>query len=145
MTLKWSLAVALIYYLVRRYLRGAWVVAVLVASHWVLDYVVHRPDLPLSLHGAKVGLGLWNHPVWAIGIEVLIFAIGVWLYLKTSRARDSVGRYAFWSLMIFLFVGWGATLVAPPPPSAHQVALGALGIWLLVPWAWWADSHRVAD
>jgi hypothetical protein len=142
MTLTWSLAVALIYYLVRRYWRGTWVVAVLVASHWVLDYVTHRPDLPLSLHGVKVGLGLWNHPVLAIGIEVLVFAIGVWLYLKTTRARDRVGRYGFWSLMILLFAGWVATLLSPPPPSAHQLAVGALGIWVVVPWAWWADSHR---
>jgi hypothetical protein len=142
MTLTWSLAVGLVYYFARRYLRGAWALAVLVASHWILDYVVHRPDLPLSLHGAKVGLGLWNYPVPAVGMEVSLFAIGLWLYLSISRPRDPVGRYGFWSLMIFLFVGWAAALLAPPPASAHQLALGALGIWAVLPWAWWADSHR---
>jgi hypothetical protein len=144
MTLKWSLAVGLIYYLARRYVRGAWVASVLVASHWVLDYITHRPDMPLSLHGPKVGLGLWNFPVPAIGAEILLFAVGIWLYLSVSRARDDIGRYAFWSLMVLLSLGWVASLLAVPPPDPHQLALGTLGLWLVIPWAWWADSHRNA-
>ena len=51
MALRWGLALALVYYLLRRYVRGAWVLVVLVVSHWVLDYVSHRPDLPRRPEG----------------------------------------------------------------------------------------------
>ena len=72
---------------------------------------------------------------------MLILAVGLWLYLGASQARDGVGGYAFWSLMALLFFGWAATVFAPP--DTHQLALGTLGLWLVVPWAWRAaDAHR---
>lgn len=142
MTLRWALAVGLIYYLIRRYVRGAWVLASLVLSHWVLDFISHRPDMPLWPGGPKVGLGLWNSWPASISVELLLFGVGLWLYLGSTRARDRVGTYAFWSLMALLALGWLGALFAPPPPDTHQLALGALAIWLTVPWAWWADAHR---
>src|SRR6266404_408716 len=72
MALRWALAVGLIYFLVRRYARGAWTLAVLVVSHWVLDFIVHRPDLPLWPGGPKVGLGLWNSWAASISVELLL-------------------------------------------------------------------------
>ena len=142
MVLRWALAVGLIYFLVRRYIRGAWVLAVLVVSHWVLDYVSHRPDLPLWPGGPKVGLGLWNSWPGSITVEALIFAVGIWVYLVATRARDRVGAWAIWSLIALLAMGWVAALFAPPPPDTHQLAIGALVMWITVPWAAWADAHR---
>ena len=142
MALRWALAVGLIYYLLRRYIRGAWVAGVLVLSHWALDFLVHRPDLPLWPGGPKDGLGLWNSWPATISAEVLLFGAGVWLYVTATRARDWVGRYALWSLVVFLFLGWLAATFGPPPPNVHQLAIGAMGMWLVVPWAWWADAHR---
>jgi hypothetical protein len=142
MVLRWALAVGLIYYLVRRSVRGAWVLAALVVSHWVLDFVSHRPDLPLWPGGPKVGLGLWNSWPASISAEVLLFGAGVWLYLRVTRARDRVGAWALWSLIVLLFLGWLAAMFAPPSPDTHQLALGALVIWITVPWAAWADAHR---
>jgi hypothetical protein len=142
MVLRWGLAVGLIYYLARRYVRGAWVVAALVVSHWVLDFLSHRPDMPLWPGGPKVGLGLWNSWAASISVEVLIFGAGVWLYLGSTRSRDQVGKWALWSLVALLSLGWLAALFAPPPPDVHQLAVGALVIWITVPWAWWADAHR---
>lgn len=142
MVLRWALAVGLLYYIVRRYVRGAWVLAALVVSHWVLDFVSHRPDLPLWPDGPKVGLGLWNSWPGSISVEVLIFGAGIWLYLSATRARDRVGSWAIWSLIALLSLGWVAALMAPPPPDTHQLAIGALVIWLTVPWAAWADAHR---
>ncbi len=140
----WSVAVGSGYYLLRRSARAAWVIGVVVISHWVLDFMVHRPDLPLWPGGPKVGLGLWNSWVLETLIEVAIFAIGCWLYFSVTRARDSVGRYALWALLIFLFLGWVASLAAGPPPSERSMAWGALSMWGVVPWAWWADRHREA-
>lgn len=142
MALRWGLAVGLIYYLVRRYLPGAWVLASLVVSHWVLDYVSHRPDMPLWIHGPKVGLGLWNSWPASIAAELVLLGVGLWLYLGSTRSLDRVGKYAFWSLMVLLSLGWVGALLAPPPPDTHSLALGALTMWLTVSWAWWADAHR---
>ena len=117
MALRWALAVGLIYFLVRRYLRATWVLAALVVSHWVLDFVSHRPDLPLWPGGPKVGLGLWNSWTGSISVEAMIFGLGIWFYLRTTRASDSVGRWAIWSLIALLTLGWLAALFAPPPTT----------------------------
>lgn len=142
MVLCWAAAVALIYYLARHYVRGAWVLAILVVSHWVLDFVSHRPDMPLWPGGPKLGLGLWNSWMASILVEVVLFGGAIWLYLKHTRARDRVGIWAFWSLVALLSLGWVAALLAPPPPDVHQLAVGSLSLWITVPWAAWADAHR---
>lgn len=142
MTVVWSSLAGAAYYAVRRDAGGAKIVGILVASHWVLDFVVHRPDLPLWPGGPLAGLGLWNSWVASLFIEFLIFAAGVWTYLKSGKARDGIGRYAFWSLMAFLLFGWLGAVFGPPPPSLKVLEFGALVIWLYVLWGWWADAHR---
>jgi LexA-binding, inner membrane-associated putative hydrolase len=137
----WSVLVGSLYYALRRTAR-AWVMGLAVLSHWVLDLLVHRPDLPLWPGGPKVGLGLWNHWVLEMTLEVAIFAGGAWLYLSVTRARDNIGRYGIWALLIFLFLGWVASLLAGSPPNERSMAWGALSMWTLVPWGWWVDRHR---
>ena len=90
----------------------------------------------------RLGLGLWNSWPASIAVEVLFFGGGLWIYLSSTRARDNVGRYGFWSLMALIFFGWISTLFAGPPPDVHSLAWGALLMWITVPWAWWADKHR---
>ena len=142
MVLSWAAAFALIYYLARRYVRGAWILALLVASHWVLDFISHRPDMPLWPGGPRFGLGLWNSWTATIAVEVLIFGAGLWFYLRSTRARDRMGIWGLWSLVVVLVFGWLAALSAPPPADVHQLALGALSLWIAVPWAAWIDAHR---
>jgi membrane-bound metal-dependent hydrolase YbcI (DUF457 family) len=140
----WGVIVGAVYFVLRRYRAGALAVAALVVSHWVLDFVVHRPDMPLWPGGPKLGLGLWNSWLAGMTVEVLIFAAGLWTYLGVTRARDAVGRYAFWSLMALLFFGWISVLFGPAPPDLKSLALGSLSLWIVVPWGWWADKHREA-
>ena len=142
MAVAWSIAVAAIYYATRRYTRGAWVISLAVLSHWILDFIVHRPDLPLWPSGPRVGLGLWYSWSASIAAEVLIFAAGVWTYGTATRARDVIGRYAFWALVAFLLVGYVSVLAAGAPPNVTALARGGLMMWLLVLWGWWADKHR---
>jgi hypothetical protein len=142
MAAVWSAVVGVAYYVLRRNMRAVWVVGLAVLSHWALDYLVHRPDLPLWPGGPKVGLGLWNSWVLEIMLEVAIFACGTWLYISVTRALDNIGRYALWALIVFLFLGWVASLLAGAPPSERSMAWGALSMWVLVPWAWWVDRHR---
>jgi len=141
--LVWSALIGLAYFAMRRYGRGAWIVGASVASHWLLDAPMHRPDLPLW-PGSRtlVGLGLWNSVPLTLVSELALFGGGVALYLRTTRSRDRIGSWGLWAmvaLLVFFFVGgtFGA-----PPPSERSLALTTLGLWLFVPWGWWVDRHR---
>ena len=65
------------YFMTRRYPRGSWLLGLFVLSHWILDFVVHRPDLALWPGGPRVGLGLWNSVVGSVAAELLIFGTGL--------------------------------------------------------------------
>ncbi len=93
------------YWLVSRYRAGAIFVGLAVVSHWFLDWITHRPDLPLA-PGSRVyvGLGLWNSVPATLIVEGLLFAGGVWLYAAGTRALDRIGRLGFWSYVAFLAV-----------------------------------------
>ncbi len=118
-------------------------VAILVASHWALDWIVHRPDLPLwpgasSLHG----LGFWNSIPLSLTVEAAFFLGGIALYLNATRPRDRTGVWAFWSLIALYAAIYLGNTLGPPPPSTDAVAWAGLLAWLFPIWAWWADSHR---
>jgi hypothetical protein len=140
----WGVLFGLVYFAWMRYARGAWVVALLVIGHWLLDALVHRPDLPLY-PGSElyVGAGLWNSIGGTLLVEGLLFAAAVWLYARATAPTTRVGRYGFWSLialLVFLYLG---SAFGPPPPSAQAIAVvglagGALGI----AWTAWFDRRR---
>jgi hypothetical protein len=143
MAIVWGLLMAGTYFLLRHYGRGAVVMGVLVVSHWFLDLPMHRADLPLwpGANSAKVGWGLWNSMAATIVLEFGIYAIGIALYLRATRARDRVGSWGLWAYIIVLA---GIFLASnSPPPNERVLAWTTLGIWLFVPWAWWVDKHRV--
>jgi membrane-bound metal-dependent hydrolase YbcI (DUF457 family) len=138
----WALAFGLAYAALRRNTRGGVVVALAVLSHWVLDWITHRPDLPLWPGGPKAGLGLWHSMPLTVIVEFGLFLAGVAIYLRATRARDRTGSIALWSLIAFVSVIYIASVFGPPPPSAQAVAWGALAAWLFVPWSAWIDRHR---
>jgi hypothetical protein len=121
------------------------VLAALVVSHWLLDFVTHRPDMPVYPGGPRFGLGLWNSVTATIVIESLMFAAGVWIYVHATRPRDAVGRWAFAGLTAFLAISYVANAAGGAPPSVTAiVVLGIVGAAVLILWAWWADAHREA-
>jgi hypothetical protein len=140
----WATLFAALYYGFTRYSVGALVIWLGVVSHWVMDYIVHRPDLPLSAGATRlVGMGLWTHRWWAIAVELILFAAGVWLYLRQTRAKDKIGEYACWGFIGVLLLAYGLAAFGPPPPaSIRKLAIATLCTALLIPWAWWFDSHR---
>ncbi|HEU5171420.1 MAG TPA: hypothetical protein VFU46_12820 [Gemmatimonadales bacterium] len=142
--LLWSVAAGLLYTAFRRDVHGAFVVGLLVLSHWVLDFAAHRPDLPLVPGGARVGLGLWRSALATAVVELALFGLGVALYVAATRARNRIGRIALWGFVIFLLLIYAANALGPAPPSGDAVAWGALAGWLLPFWAAWADRHRNA-
>jgi membrane-bound metal-dependent hydrolase YbcI (DUF457 family) len=141
----WGVAFGAIYFVIRRSpISAAVTVALLVVSHWALDYVTHRPDMPLTLNGsARLGLGLWNSIPGTLALELTIFGIGLALYLRETTPRDRIGSIGLWGLVAFLIVVYLASAFGPPPPTAAAVAWSAQAMWLLVVWGYWVDKHRV--
>lgn len=143
MALVWAVVAGGAYLALTRYRTGAVVVAALVASHWLLDYVVHVPDLPLVPGGsARFGLGLWHSVAGTVAVEGTMFVAGMALYAATTRARDRVGRWGFWALVVAIVAIYASSIDSPAPPDARSVGWFALLGWLIPLWAWWADRHR---
>jgi hypothetical protein len=140
--LGWSLAAGVLYFAVTKYGYGAWTVGVLVFSHWVLDWLTHRPDLPVWPGGPRVGLGMWHSVPLTLTVELLLFAVCLAIYLGTTRPRDAAGRWAFWGLIVFYGVIYLANAFGPPPGNERAIAWAALAGWIPPLWAWWADAHR---
>jgi membrane-bound metal-dependent hydrolase YbcI (DUF457 family) len=125
--------------------RTFWVLCALVVSHWVLDYVTHRPDMPLYPGSSKYGLGLWNSVPATMTIEAAMYGAGLLIYLRSTRPRDGIGRWAFLALAALLLVIYGFAAFGAPPPSVNALWMTALaGASVLTLWAWWADRHRQA-
>jgi hypothetical protein len=103
------------------------VVAALVVSHWVLDWITHRPDMPLYPGGPKAGLGLWNSIPGTIAVEVAMFAVGVWMYAQATRPRDAIGRRAFAAFVGFLLAAYFGSMGPPPPGIRRDCRRGDCG------------------
>jgi len=145
-SLAWSAVFAAAFWAATRYARGAVVLAVGVFSHFVLDFVTHRPDLPLYPGSPiSVGLGLWNSRPATLAVEIALFVVGVAIYARTTRAINRRGAIALWTLVGFLLLFYAANIFGPPPPSVDFIKYGGLTGWLFVPWAWWIDRNRVTQ
>lgn len=141
--LGWGALFAAVCLLLRRSPRAAIVLGLAVISHWLLDLVVHRPDLPLYPGDPHpLGLGLWSSVAATLAVELPIFAGGVWLYLRSTEAKDAIGRWALWGLVALLLAIYAANLAGPPPPEVAAIAWVGQAQWLLILWAYWIDRHR---
>jgi hypothetical protein len=142
-SLLWSVLLGAPFFFWRRVREGL-VVAGCVFSHYVLDFVTHKPDLPLVPGGqARLGLGLWDHLVPAVVIEGAMFAAGIVIYLRATRANGRAGTIAFAVLMLVLAASWLSGPFGPPPPNIMVVAVSALiAIPVILLWAWFIDRRR---
>ena len=145
MAAVWALLFAGLYTFIRRYPRGGMVLLALVLSHWVLDLVTHRPDLPLlPIGGPVVGLGLWNWRWATVAVEALMFGLGLYVYAVNTEPVDAIGSRAFVAFAVALVAIYASSLVGPPPPDVKTLAWVGQAQWLLVAWGYWLDRHRVA-
>lgn len=139
----WGAAFGALHFWRKRRSVDALVLAALVVGHWVLDFVSHRPDMPLWPGGPRLGLGLWNSVPATVAVELAMFAAGLWLALSATRARDNVGRWGFAGLAALLLLIYATNITSPPPPSIEAVGwvggIGGLLFWAL---AVWVDRHR---
>ena len=138
----WAALLSCGYWALRRDRIGAFWLAALVLSHWVLDFVSHRPDMPLWPGGPVEGLGLWYSLPATLVVEFALFGAGAWLYMSATRARDRWGTALLWLFLLVLAALYLAAVFGPPPPSVEALAMSALAGWLFVAWAYWIDRHR---
>ncbi|MGH7530561.1 MAG: hypothetical protein ACREMN_09295 [Gemmatimonadales bacterium] len=142
----WGIALALIYRGKTGRSRTAAVLALLVVSHWLLDVVTHRPDMPLYPGGPEVGLGLWQSVAGTVAVEAVMFLAGVWLYARATRPLDRIGRWALAGLVAVLALSYASSFFSPPPTSTPALAAFALFFGLLfAAFGWWVDRHREAS
>jgi len=144
MVIVWAALFGLLYYSLKKNLYNAIVVGGLVVSHWVLDLIVHIPDLPIFPWGNfKVGMGLWNFEIISVILELLIFSGGIYFYLSCTRAKNKKGSFGFQGLIIFLSVVYFMNIFSPPPPSVEAIGYAGFLQWLFIPWAFWIDRNRI--
>ena len=142
----WGIAFAVVY---RAAARGGGtaaamlVLAALVVSHWILDFISHRPDMPIYPGGPKVGLGLWYSVPATLVVELAMFGAGVWIYLRATRPRDAIGRWAAVGLIVLLLAAYAANVFGGPPPSVDAIVIvGSIGGAVILALSEWADRHR---
>ncbi|HSS44317.1 MAG TPA: hypothetical protein VLO07_03160 [Thermoanaerobaculia bacterium] len=140
----WAIVFAAASFFFRRDRTAALLLAAGVLSHWPLDVLMHRPDVPVFARGPYRGLGLWDSLPATLAVEGILYAAGIGIYLKATRAKDRIGVYALWALLVLLAVFWLVSLFGPPPQDEKTLAWGGLTAWLFIPWAYWIDRHRIS-
>ena len=119
---------------------AAGLIGALVVSHWILDFVTHRPDLPLwPWTDGTYGLGLWQSISGSFAVESLMWIAGLALFLRVRRPCGIAGYVALWSFVLVSTAIWVSGPFAPPPPSAEAVAWFGVFGWIILPWAWWIE------
>lgn len=142
--LFWAVLFGLVYFLLKKNIRSSVFLGALVLSHWILDVIVHKPDLPLTTgNNYLIGLGAWNSYIVTLIIEFSIFITGAYFYLSVTEARNKKGTYLIWSLLVFLSIIYLSNIFGPPPPDPKMIGYAGLAQWLIIIWAYWADHNRI--
>ncbi len=122
------------------------VTGITVLSHFLLDAIVHRADLPLlGADSYKLGLGLWNYVLASSLIEFLIFLAGLWLYLKSTRGITFIGKYGMIIFSVFVAIMWIASLLTPTPSDFNIPGFAIFGLvfqLLVIGAVTWLDRKR---
>jgi hypothetical protein len=154
MAVAWAVLFGIISLIVTKNEKVSLVLAGLVASNWFLNVIFHRSDMFLlpapEAMGVRWGLGLWNSLTGTIVVELLLFAAGIWLYLKSTQATDGMGQWGLWiPCWLLVIVLMGAAIFTgmgkmPLPKNEGLVAIAGLIQLLFVAWGFWLDDHRKA-
>jgi len=127
---------------IRDWAAGLWI-GMAVFSHWVLDFLVHRRDLPLYDDAAKVGLGIWNYPIIALCLEAFLLFGGMIMYLRRTRPLSTVGRLGPPVFGVVMLAIQGYIFFGPPPASQVAAAVTALVSYVVfAAVAHWLDWNR---
>jgi hypothetical protein len=143
--LLWAGLLAGGYFLWRHQAKAAWILFAAILSHWILDFVSHKPDMPLAPGlSARYGLGLWTSPLATLWIEGGLWLAALVVYVRATRAGKRTGIYVFWPVIAFVTLAWISNFTAAPAAgNMTTAALASLTFFtLLVAWAYWMDRVR---
>ena len=141
----WGLLVGILYQLWKKDTRGAIVVGLCVLSHWFLDLIVHTTDLPLTpFSDYKVGFGLWNYFAATLIVETILFLGGAYIYATITKAKNNIGKWGLYTLVILLLIFSISSAFGPTPPDSIKILFVSFMIVmsLIVSLAWWVDKNR---
>jgi hypothetical protein len=117
------------------------IIAAAFFSHWALDFLVHRPDLPLTpSENTKVGLEWWSPTLLGLAVELGVLAIGgILLHRTLTTSHSRRWLLIFLSVMAVIQVGY---MFLPPLEPAWVLAIGAQLLYGgLAAAAWWYERH----
>ena len=124
--------------------RTALIVGLAVLSHWILDLIVHIPDLALYDNTYKMGLGLWNYPAAAFGLEAILLFAGIYFYLRRTSAVSMIGKFGMPVFGVVLLIFQTIVFFAAPPDSPSAAAITALVLYAaFAAIAFWLEKYRV--
>jgi hypothetical protein len=140
----YSALFAVIYFLRRRYWRGALLLSCVVLTHWLLDVVSHRPDMPLAPGVSAVfGLGLWNSLPATLLVEGGFWLLAIVLYVRTTQPKRRAAHFVFWIGVVLLTLLWYGNVTAGMEPNPIKAGVGGVVIFsLLVAWAYSINRLR---
>jgi len=141
MATLWALAFGAVLYWRMKSAKAFVFSALAVLSHWLLDYVTHRADMPLAPHSARYGLELWNSMAGTLVTELSMFAVALFIYRHDAKPTAKHAWLHLILFMSFLTVMYFAAIFGPPPPNNQMaIAIASLAlIPLVIPWANWVD------
>ena len=146
MTVVWAAAFAGLYYFRRRLVRSAAILFALVSTHWVLDVVAHRPDMPLAPGlAARFGLGLWANIPATIIVEGGFWLLAIIVYVRSTYSKRKLATLVFWiGIVLITLIGYN-NVAGPPPPNPNTAPIASLIYFsLVVAWAYWMNRLRPA-
>lgn len=145
-SLVWGALMAGTYFAIRRYQRGALLIFGAVVSHWFLDFISHRPDMPLvpGIH-RYYGLGLYNSRPAMLLVEGVLWLSGIVLYERATRSRKRAGSWTMYIGVLILTWLWIESL-SGAAPQVSMVRMGIIDLVFLaivVGWGYWVDKLRL--
>lgn len=138
----WSAFIFTITWLISHKKRTAWILAIAVFIHFILDWIVHVPELPLAgASSLKIGLGLWHHVLTAFFLEVVLLIAGMVIYFYASPAKNFAKRISLFFVMLLITVlAYMKQMRSPTPQYGNQVAVTSeVFILLIIILTYWLD------
>lgn len=141
----WGALFVTTYILFQRNVRSALILFAAVVSHWFLDVIAHRPDMPLAPGAHRhFGLGLWASIPATIIVEGGLWLLGIISYVRITRAKNWTGVYGFWITIVLFTLLWYQNIAGAPPANPRSAPISSLILFcLVVTWAYWMNSVRV--
>ena len=136
----WALGFAALVWLARRDRKAAGIAGAVVLSHWLLDLLVHRPDLTLAGAPPKLGLGLWNYPAIEMPLELALTFGALWFFLNRTRGPALPAIVLGAVLLALQLFNWFGPVATEVTAGTSVLAFFAYGAATGV--AWWVGRGR---